>query len=92
MKKRVAPLFLLMLICGTANAATPIESGANMGSLDRGIIEALAVGIRASGYKCDSIAGGGAMLLSHGFRLLCNGGQYSYEVEDVGGNWKVTVK
>jgi len=27
-----------------------------------------------------------------GFTVICNGSRYSYEIEDKGGNWVVTVK
>ena len=46
---------------------------------------------RASGYRCDSISGATPFLIGYGFSLHCNGWRYSYEIEDKGGNWIVTV-
>ena len=48
--------------------------------------------IRAFGYKCDSISAASPMTFSRGFEFVCNDFAYDYEIEDKGGNWRVTLK
>jgi hypothetical protein len=43
--------------------------------------------VQSAGYKCDSVD---KVLTGFGITLSCNGYQYVYDIEDVGGNWKVT--
>ena len=47
--------------------------------------------IRLAGYKCDSIYHVVNMTFSLGFRVRCNNLRYTYEIEDRGGNWEVTL-
>lgn len=52
---------------------------------------ALSAVIHLNGYKCDTISGIAPMSISYGFYVHCNQYRYSYEVEDRGGQWKVTL-
>jgi hypothetical protein len=47
--------------------------------------------VRGYGYRCDSIASLSAMWTTNGFHVTCYPG-YSYDVEDKGGHWVVTVE
>ena len=57
---------------------------------------ALQSAIQASGYRCDAVDMDSIVPFSwsgkNGFHVYCNGYQYGYEVEDVGGRIVVTVK
>lgn len=48
--------------------------------------------IQINGYTCDSIAGMIPFITSEGYNVYCNDHRYSYEIENKGGNWVVTVK
>ena len=57
------------------------------------LIRAAVEMVRASGYRCDSVSYVGLRALFwSGIALDCNRYRYSYRIEDVGGNWIVTVK
>jgi hypothetical protein len=43
--------------------------------------------VQSAGYKCDSVD---KLLTGFDITLSCNGYQYLYDIEDVGGKWKVT--
>lgn len=45
----------------------------------------------AYGYRCDSISSFNKMAFSSGFTINCNRFNYSYDIEDVGGRYVVTV-
>jgi hypothetical protein len=47
--------------------------------------------IRLNGYKCDTLTKWHPMLFSRGYEVYCDL-YYSYDVEDKGGHWIVTVK
>lgn len=47
--------------------------------------------IALKGWCCDSISAATAHLLSTGFTVHCNGYRYSYDFEDRGGTWTVTL-
>ncbi|MFX9939195.1 hypothetical protein ABTP77_22815, partial [Acinetobacter baumannii] len=70
-----------------------IESGAQ---IDKKIgssgAQKLAVMVKLNNYKCDSVSSAISYIRSVGFSLVCNNYRYKYELEDVGGNWQVTVK
>lgn len=57
---------------------------------------ALQSAIQAYGYRCDAVDMDSIVPFSwsgkKGFHVYCNGYQYGYEVEDVGGRIVVTVK
>lgn len=57
-----------------------------------GALNSLVHLVRSNGFKCDSISAMRPFLTSRGFTLTCNRFDYQYEIEDKGGNWKVTVK
>lgn len=57
----------------------------------QGVANDLARLIRARGWTCDSIYSIIMWNFSIGFTVYCNGARYSYEVEDKGGNWEVTL-
>ena len=48
--------------------------------------------IRTYGYTCDSVTEMQPFVLGGGFKVHCNNWRYTYELEDVGGTIKVTVK
>lgn len=60
------------------------------------VAPALQSAIQAYGYRCDSVDMDSIVPFSwsgkKGFHVYCNGYQYGYEVEDVGGRIVVTVK
>ena len=45
-----------------------------------------------AGYECPTISSARFLVWNNGFKVVCNRGRYRYEVEDVGGNWIVTVE
>jgi hypothetical protein len=47
--------------------------------------------IRLNGYKCDTLTKWHPMRFSRGYEVYCDL-YYSYDVEDKGGRWVVTVK
>jgi len=47
--------------------------------------------VRVSGYTCDSVDAVIPFALSEGSYVSCNGGRYSYDIANKGGNWIVTV-
>jgi|GEM_PF-3728183 len=47
--------------------------------------------IRAYGYTCSSFSSVTWLSYSSVYAVHCNNWRYSYELEDVGGNWVVTV-
>lgn len=51
----------------------------------------LAQYVRAWGYRCDTVNAATPFMFSRGFNLYCNEYRYSYEIEDEGGRWIVTV-
>ncbi|MGF1868121.1 zinc ribbon domain-containing protein [Enterovibrio norvegicus] len=48
--------------------------------------------IGMNGYKCDTVSGIVEMAFTRGFSVYCNKHNYSYEIEDKGGNWVVTLQ
>ena len=74
-------------------AAEPyIESDA---TLYEGVSRASAIAaaqyVQAWGYRCDSISSVIPFAFSPGLYIKCNRYRYSYEIEDKGGNWIVTL-
>jgi hypothetical protein len=73
-------------------SATPVEPGAMISNdVTSEQVAALAALVSASGYRCDTVSGATRFIFSHGFNLYCNNHRYSYEIEDKGGRWTVTV-
>jgi hypothetical protein len=46
--------------------------------------------IRANGYRCDQLDFFLRHAVDRGYTVRC--GPYPYELKDVGGNWRVTVR
>ena len=47
--------------------------------------------VKLEGYRCDSISSLTPMTFSPGYTLNCNGYRYTYDLKDVGGNWRVSA-
>ena len=100
MRSLCLALILGLALCGSAasvsnttHAQEPyIESGAEIyESVPRRAAIALAQLVQLYGWRCDSISAVTPFAFSHGFYVYCNNWRYSYEVEDRGGRWIVTV-
>ena len=48
--------------------------------------------VRANDFRCDFVSSALPHILSHGFELVCNKFQYTYDIQDKGGHWTVTVR
>ena len=72
--------------------ATPLEPGAEIVGLTRQQAELLVTLVRTRGHRCDSISRASRPPFGPDLRLRCNDHRYSYDVEDHGGRWKITVK
>ncbi len=78
-----------------AATIVPIESDATIYDEFKGnseLMNELVTLVKENDYRCDSISGVRPFIMSHGFALICNRFRYSYDIEDKGGHWKVTVK
>lgn len=85
----------ILLLTIASVQATPVERDAVISDKLKGksdVLEEIVRLVRGYGYKCDSISAARPMVFSRGFVLVCNGFAYEYEIEDKGGNWRVTVK
>jgi hypothetical protein len=74
---------------------TPVEEKAIIDNAikdKRDAMDALAILVKNSTYRCDSISAVSAWLFSRGFTLVCNHFSYEYDIADKGGHWIVTVK
>lgn len=47
--------------------------------------------IQAYGYTCNTLSSAFQSSYDGSYTVTCNNWRYSYEIEDVGGNWVVTV-
>jgi len=47
--------------------------------------------VKANGYSCNTVDEMHPFILGGGFTIYCNNWNYSYELEDKGGHWVVTV-
>jgi len=87
--KSAKVLFVMLLLFFMSSVMAESSHHANMAP-------ALQSAIQASGYRCDAIDMDSIVPFSwsgkNGFHVYCNGYQYGYEVEDVGGRIVVTVK
>lgn len=97
MKRQIAAVCgTIVFVFGIPHAhATPVERDAVISDQLKGkteLFDEMAKLVRAFGYKCDSISAARQMVFSRGFMLSCNTFAYEYEIEDKGGNWRVTVK
>ncbi len=66
-----------------------LNSSVNKAVTQEEVAQALVI---ASGYTCDTVDKLLSVSWSGDFTLACNGYQYSYSIEDIGGNWTVKVK
>lgn len=90
--KSVIKIGILFFTLNASVSALTIEDHASFGGVTMDQVKALVSIVKQSGYSCSSISGAFPFLLSHGFTLKCNNFRYTYEIEDAGGQWKVTVK
>lgn len=82
---------LIMFLSPTVNA-TPVESGADIYSpITKKFAGILGDVVSASSYRCDSVSGA-VRVNSKRFRVNCNGYRYTYEIKDIGGQWRIFVK
>ena len=94
-------LSILALLIGATAQAQPVQlehdaivgnSIASQSAEKRmELLNALANMIRLNGWRCDSISAARTMLFSRGYAVSCNGYAYSYEIEDRGGQWVVSL-
>jgi hypothetical protein len=87
----------VLIVSGSGTAAAPLEADAIFSSgWTRAHAQTLADGastlIRRAGYRCDSVSSIQKWVFSSGFDVVCNGFRYSYEIEDRGGNWVVSLE
>jgi hypothetical protein len=47
---------------------------------------------RANGFVCASVSASRPMLTSIGYVLVCNNFRYTYDIQDKGGTWQVSVR
>ncbi len=48
--------------------------------------------IKMNGYDCATVDAACRYLLSEGFTVYCNGGRYTFEIENHGGRWSVNAR
>lgn len=78
-----------------ADRAIPIEKDALLFDSAPGsivLIEKLVLFVRESGFSCASVSGARPALMSRGYVVTCNKFSYTYDIQDKGGNWMVTVR
>lgn len=83
-------ILALALIAAPAMASTPID-GKSEHIQNHAQAQAAANLVKAYGYRCDSISSFSSFIMGGGYKLNCNGFNYTYEIEDKGGRWVVTV-
>lgn len=75
---------------------TPVENHGQglglIGGITQKQADAVAAMVRMNGYSCSSISNIRRFMINDGFTISCNNFKYEYEVENVGGRWKVSVK
>lgn len=91
-KIKLNSIAVLMLSLSFNADAKPVESGADIYSpITKKFAGILGDTVSSSGYRCDSVSGA-VMRNSKVFRVNCNGYRYTYEIKDIGGQWKIFVK
>jgi hypothetical protein len=78
-----------------SQATTPIEKDAVM--FERSTAwsdqtEKLVRLVKASDFACDSVSASRPMVMSFGYVLVCNKFRYTYDIQDKGGHWTVSVR
>lgn len=79
----------------TAERAALIEKDAVLFDNDAGsiaLIEKLVQFVRDNGFSCTSVSAARPALMSRGYVLTCNKFSYTYDIQDKGGNWLVSVR
>lgn len=56
------------------------------------LIEKLVRLVRSNDFSCESVSGARPMLTATGYVLRCNRFRYSYDIQDKGGHWVVSVR
>jgi hypothetical protein len=87
MKKIILAAFIVLASTGVMADKQMLGDG-----ITQAKVEAAKGMIRYSGYTCDSVDSMRSLVWSAGFSVVCNGFRYSYELKDIGGNWRVYVK
>jgi hypothetical protein len=75
--------------------SAPIEKDAVMFEDSRAWLEQtekLVRLIRANGFTCETVSAARPMLTARGYVLVCNKFSYTYDIQDKGGNWLVSVR
>ena len=86
----LAPLLIFSPALAQQTPRTPIEDREDILDLTDAQVKELAEMIRLYGYSCDSISSARRFFMGRrGFVVKCNHFNYSYEIEDRGGNWVV---
>ncbi|HHX8286271.1 MULTISPECIES: hypothetical protein [Vibrio] len=86
--------WLLVGLLSAPSFAIPVENDAVISKdfeNNPQLYEEVANLIRLYGYKCDSLSALRPMVFSRGFVAVCNRFSYTYEIEDKGGRWVVTL-
>lgn len=84
-------ILALALIATPVMANTPID-GKREHIENHTQAQAAAELVKAYGYRCDSISSFQSFIMGGGYKINCNSFRYTYELEDKGGRWVVTVK
>lgn len=82
---------------GNPTPRTPLSDGtrfeprADTHGMEDDVIKFFIAQVVGSGYRCDTISNIRPMITKRGVELICNKYAYTYEIEDRGGRWTVTV-
>lgn len=86
----LASTLALTVLAPVAAQTTPYDNVVKSERKEKA--QAAAYIVRAHGYRCDSISSFQPFVMSAGYTIRCNNYRYTYELEDKGGRWVVTVK
>lgn len=78
-----------------AISRTPIEKDAVLygnSKEDLVLIDKLADFVKTNDFRCNSVSAARPAIFSGGFVLTCNQFRYTYDIQDKGGHWVVTVR
>lgn len=90
--RKILVLIAVSMALPAMAADVPIEPDAVMSNnISTSLISPAVDMIRAYGWKCDSISALRPFLMSRGFTVVCNNFSYTYNLEDKGGNWVVSL-
>jgi len=92
----VVIMFILFKSCSgndNKSKSSSVEEGASsVTEITEVQKEAAKQVIQMNGNTCDSIISMRKFITSEGYYVYCNDYRYSYEIENKGGNWTVTIK